>query len=418
MLRKRQPLLDWRRSELTWSTQFADLRSPTSLGKTALERERTTRRELKQQALFQICTVIRDADVVNNPTLLRLILDNTDSIQVSILNQMHVLAIRSDVGSFSELNELAGERRAHPRVYQTTKPLVKRLDALLFEKHAWIGEVERSTGKDTFRKLLERIWTSSHLSDSQKRLLQTAIERADSGSKERILRFGDIYSHLVRQKRLSPNSDLIQWCRAAHVLTVPAELHIAPSSADQDLEPACVAFVLGHETNALVDSTEWSHMFPRKILSDDALDCMTFDEIVRYRQLGDITGYFDSAQALTKAFNSPQREKAFIAYLKCLENYLVAIGAQAKVELVDWQRAVTNRYLKKEIRSEALCYAIPVIVTEVCSLLTHSPIPIGTATAVFTGLKTLRDLRRLRKPRPIERLLSGTTVTPPVRGYW
>lgn len=128
---KRQPLSRWDRGRLSWSTQFNDLRDPASLGETALAKCRTLLRELKRQALFESCTIIRDADLVNNSVLLKLLLDDVDELQAAFRNETHLLSIRTGVDNLTEVTDNAGIRRAHPSAYSRLRPLVKRLDTLI-----------------------------------------------------------------------------------------------------------------------------------------------------------------------------------------------------------------------------------------------------------------------------------------------
>src|SRR5271157_2768563 len=352
------------------------LGDPRGLGSTRVEKERTIRRELKRQALFERCTVVRDADLVNNALLVNLILDDTDALQLGFSHGTHLLSIRSGLECLTEVNEAAGSHRANPEMYSKAKRLVARMDALVTAKRLPVAAIDSTHHVDLFRSHLNRLCASSFLSEPEQRQLGIAIERSTATSEGR-LRFGDIYDYLVRKRRFSPRSDLIQWCRAAHVLTVPSDLRIAPSCSDQDLAPHQAAFILGHHEEQCVDTRRWFQKFPRRILTEDALDALTFHEIIRFRDIGTRLGYFDVVAALQGALGSQSLDKTFVSYLKVLEEYLLAIGVDFKVELVDWQAELARRYMNaKEYQSMGLVsFGIPVILTATYCLVTQTPFP-------------------------------------------
>jgi len=233
----------------------------------------------------------------------------------------------------TEVNEAAGTRRAQPAMYLKLKPLVAQLDAVILRRAFPVAEVDRAHDSDLFRNHLTRLCESAFLSEPEKRHLQMAIERSSENSSG-LLRFGDVYHYLVKKRRYSPRSDLIQWCRAAHVLTVPSDLRIAPSSSDQDLAPHQAAFILGYSgRQQSVDTRHWFQRFPRKILTGDILDELTFDDIVRLRKIGVSVGYFSAFAAVQDSYGSPSFDKTFLLYLRALEEYLIAIGLSLRLNL-------------------------------------------------------------------------------------
>lgn len=406
---QRKPLLSY--SYPHWSTQFNDLRNPASLGRTPDEQERATLRELKVQALFQQHTIIRDADAVNHLPLLELILEDNHALDAGI-----VFSLRPGIESFTELNERTGTRRAHPDRYEKVKPFVRKLDSLMTTSGALVAEPGIPGNVDAFRTNLERVLRSSYLQAKDKDLLREAIAKADSSSGASLLGFGELYDHLVRSRGVSPDGRLIKACRAAHALVIPSALGIRCSSSDQDLDPALVAIVLGHEGGGMINAGQWTDLYPRKILVDDAVDMMPFEKIKEHRsRFGEKLGYFSAARALHAAAGTPALEKAFIKYLECLEQYILAIGKDCRVELAGWHKETVRKHrASRDARERALSFGIPIIVAAAGSLITLAPIPISLATAAGTGLALLREARRARSPAPLDRLLSGTTVSLPV----
>ncbi|MBZ5724449.1 MAG: hypothetical protein LAP87_05580 [Acidobacteriia bacterium] len=409
---QRVPLSGFDRAQFNWSTQFNDLRSPSSSGATRQERDKRLTREIKTQALFERRTLIRDADVVNNLELLSLIVTDAEGVQIELLGGGHLLCLRSGAESFTEVNETAGTRRAYPSRYLKLRRLIKLLDLTLADKCARVLEVDKPGTVDTFRANLERICRAPFLPEPDKELLGKAMQRSGLGLRDRFLRFGDVYDYLVRHRRLSPQSDLIQWCRAAHTLSVPKELGIAPSTLDQDFAPMQVAYVLGHDQACAFNAAPWRHLFPRRIISDEVLDGLEFKTIMRFRHLASEIGYFDAVETLRASFGSSSGGP-FVSYLKCLDEYFLAMRLEAKVELYDWQAELARRCMETgALQEQALAYGIPVVLASAYSLITQAPFPISEAVAVAAGIELLRGFYRTRKPRSPGRLMSGTTVVP------
>jgi hypothetical protein len=416
MLKKRKDLADWPDGSLIWSTQFNDLRKIESSGTSPEVRRENLRMELKKQGLLQSHTLIRDADSVNNIDLLDLVDSNVDAIQSGIAHGTHVFGLRSDAESLTQVNDNAGLKRAYPERFEKVKLLVKNLDILLEQSEVVVADVKLPVGNDVFNDNIKRLLGSSHLSASESDMLRLAHQTATVACNSKLLRFGDLYDELVRHKAQAPESNLLQWCRAAHVLAAPASIGLPPSSANDDIHPVHAAFFCGVGNNHITSSAPWLELFPRNILTDRAVRALTFEDIVRCRRHGLQIGYFEASNRLHSELGSSNFERSFISYLKSLEEYLIAISLEAKVELVDWQKEVTRRYFtERTIIETTATWGIPVILAVGYSLITHAPLPIDEAGAIGAGLEALRRFRRARKPAQLERLLKGTTVSLPYK---
>jgi hypothetical protein len=183
---QRTPIQEWDRECLNWSTLFNDLRNPESLRGARL---RTFKRDLKKQAFFYKSFVVRDADVVNCPELLRLVNEDPD-MEILIKEGILVFALRESADSFTEVNEAAKERRAFPRQYLNNKDSILKFDSKLREIR--IATIEEKSDHDFFRKHLQKL-IAGRLGDLQTERLTEAIAYAENLSSGKYLRFGDIY---------------------------------------------------------------------------------------------------------------------------------------------------------------------------------------------------------------------------------
>jgi hypothetical protein len=414
----RVPQPEWLRGAPAWSTQFDDLRDSASLCQPGQNRIQTLRRELKQQALFDHQTVVRDSDLVNNVELLELMLDDTDRIRTTLAEGVHLLSIRSTAATFTEVNEQAAKRRAHPSRYEAVKPLLARVDPLLTEHEIPIAEVERPRGAGGFSRHLRRIADSQHISGREREVLFDALPQVEPGEPNEPLRFGDLYDLLVRNKQMSPSDNLIRWIRAAHILTIPVELGLPPSTSDRDLSPSQVAFLVGHGEEAAVDMSQWMDLFPRRILTDVAIDQLTFPDIMRLRSIGKRLGYFDAVSAAHNAYGTPMVGRAMVAYLKVLEEYLKAMALETKIELTDWQRVLASGDVQRRDMYEKWWFCgVPTILTfGIGAIITQSPLPFAFAGfALGNFAKETHSWIRAHKPLPMSELLAGCTLTPALR---
>jgi hypothetical protein len=151
------------------------------------------------------------------------------------------------------------------------------------------------------------------------------------------------------------------------------------------------------------------------VLPEQVLDGLTFKDIIRFRNTGVKLGYFDAIGDVQTSFGSASFDNAFLLYLKVLEQYLVAIGVEVRIELVDWQEQLARSYTdKREYEAMSLVsFGIPVILGATYSLVTQTPFPVSEVLGIGTGVEFLRRIRNASKPPALRRLLSGTTVTPP-----
>jgi hypothetical protein len=305
----RKPLAAWKPGSLLWTTQFNDLRDPHSLGGTPSERLQRVLLEIKSHALLLPRMLIRDADVVNHITLQDLILKNTDGIRGAFESGTIVLGIRSNAASFSEINEKTGENRAFPNLYLEAQRRLTEVEQFLHQRRIEVAEMPGAGPLDKFGRNLQTILVSDMLSQEEDRLLRGGIAIAtDRSATTNHLRFGDLYNFLVREKNCDPYGDLVQWCRAAHVLVLP---EFAPSTADRDLRPEMVAVILNYRHEQINDPDKWISLYPNRILPEPVLLTMRFDKIAELRAVGQQLGYFDSALAVQQAFGTASFDETY-----------------------------------------------------------------------------------------------------------
>ncbi len=421
-LQVRRAISAWAPGTLSWSTQFNDLRSQKKLGGSLVARQRALLRELKLFGIFERQMVIRDADVVNSLPLLHLITGERSPIRPGIVDGVYTLGLRRGASSFSEVNHQAGENRAYPKRYLETQRLVETLDQFLKDESILIADID-SIGKDAFGSHLRRLLKSGLLLGEEGECLADAIEQAKALG-ESDLRFGSIYAQLSEMMKAS-NADrhsllhLIRWCRAAHVLTVPSDLGLPVTSSDKDLRPAQVSFILARNASEEQPPALKDHIFPKGVLTDDFLERMTIADMLKYRDRGFRMGYFSAADKLQVATGAAVKA-ATHEYLRALEEYMIAIAADGKAELVDLEKELAQRKVDlREFLEMFAATAIPVVIGGASLLTTHTPLGAAATAAMSTGVSLLnlgRYLYRQQHKVPLKRLIEGSTHTAPPRG--
>jgi hypothetical protein len=410
----RKPIAKWPRSSLVWTTQFNDLRTPASVGSNYTERYRRVQLELKMLALLLPCAVIRDADIVNHIELLDLLQRDVDGFRSVFERGAITLGIRETASSLVDVNEKAAKNRAFPERYDKVRIQLPQIDRWLGEQQVVLVETSANVRVDRFAANLRTILNAHRLSGQEEEILEKAIlasrQRNDPDS---LLRFGDIYRYILDNGLTSSNSDLLQWCRAAHVLVAPAAHALPPSTVDQDLRPEMITLLYGRGEALALDPDRLLNLYPRRILSDDTLMRMDFPTIVRLRSKAIQLGYFQAAHAIQQPSEAAQFEKNYISYLRTLAEYLELIARELSVELVDWQKLLLERQVKiEEKEALALCWGVPFLVLTPIAIATVSWVPIQLAGLVGMGLTQLQSLRSTGAPSPLTKLLLGTTVTP------
>ena len=413
---QRKPLSKWTHSQLIWTTQFADLRLPTSMGNTADKRRATLLRELKFLSLFQSRSVIKDTDLVNNPELQKLLATNELNIQAAIRYGALIFNIRDTCETFSEVNEWIKDKRAFPERLKLSRRYLPLIDQFLKESGVVVAVDELQPMADSFRALLDRVARVPLLTGNSQECLQLAIDYASKASEGGPLRFGDIYDFLVRQQAFDPFDEVIQWCKVAHCLVVPLRACLPVSSATSDLPPDKVAYLANAPDASSPVEGQFISLLPKKILPAAELDRLDFLKIRQLRQHGVDVGYFDSIHKAQESLGTKEFERSYTDYLMRLSEFLVAIGSDAKVELVDWQKAIAQKHVDIETKkSHALYWAVPVLLDS--ATLIFSQIVFGVPIlSLFTGTavasKHIRAMRKARHPTGIERLLKGSAALP------
>jgi hypothetical protein len=405
---ERKPVTAWLPGSLVWSTQFNDLRTERSMGSDPATRRRRLNTELRMLALFSPRTVIRDADAVNHIDLLDMLQRNSAGVRAAFNCGALVFGIRDSAASLSEVNEQARGNRAFPARFALAKEKLLAVDAWLADTGLTLVETA-TTGRDTFSEHLNVIADSGSLPAADEDVLRSAIEIArQSCVGEAPLRFG----HVIREvEARGASRELVQWCRAAHVLVAPTEHKLPPSTADQDLRPEMVALLCRGSTVTPKLTRRWTDMYPKRILSEDSLLSLKFDDIARLRSKGD-PHYFRAAMKVQLAFGTSGFEAAYGDYLAALADYIEAIGADPSAQMIDWQKALLDQRVEvKEEWNKVLLWAIPILFTTALGFVTVS-VAAGVAAALTTGVERLRSIRGKRTPSALLRLQRGTTVTP------
>lgn len=410
----RKPIADWTRSPLVWTTQFNDLRNPMSLGSEAGARYRRIQLELKMLALLLPRAVIRDSDVVNHIELLDLVQRNVDGVRSVFESGIVTLGIRESASSLVDVNERAGQNRAYPERYGAARSQLPGVDSWLRERRVVLVETPADVKSDGFAANLQKIVDGRVLSAGDEEILRKAmaVSRELRGD-EALLRFGDVYQYVLGKGLGSSHGDVVQWCRAAHVLIAPAAHALPPSTVDQDLRPEMVTFLCGGPEGVALDPEKWTNLYPRRILHDEALMRMDFATVERLRVQARRIGYFDAALRIQRGARSEDFERSYEAYLRTLGEYLEIMGKELSVELVPWQKVLLDRRVKvEEEEAKGLWWSVPILIGVTLSIVTWSVVPVGLLGVAVPGLERIRSLRAARAPSPLSRLLSGTTVTP------
>lgn len=420
---QRIPIGEFKSSPLVWTTQFNDLRSPLSLGANVEQRYLRIQLELKLLALLLPRALIRDANLVNHPELLQMLRDDVACIRTAFERGAILLAIRDTASNLVEVNEGAGPNRAFPQRYGAAQLQLPEIDSWLRDRQVGLVGTPAGAETDSFALNLEKILSEQKISEQNSAALRTAIQASRQLNGEAsLLRFGDVYRHLVGKRPKRASSELVQWCRAAHVLVAPVAHSLPASTADQDLPPRMSAFLCGHAEAFMPDTFKWIDLYPRRVLTDETLFQMNFKAIAGFRKTPYGIAYFKAAKAMQQAFAAEDFEKKYADYLGCLSEYLEFIGAEMRVELVGWQDALLRRQVKiEESDAKIFGWGTPIVMMGVAApfaIWTSSPLDFMKGAAlvagvVGAGIAGIRSLRESRNPSRLAKLLSGTTVTSP-----
>jgi len=409
----RKPLSDWDARSLAWTTQFNDLRDPTSLGSRPDEQHRRVQLELKVLVLLLPRMVIRDADLTNHLVLLRMFDKDAQQIRAAVESGTIVLGLRRGVPSLAALNEKTGIARAHPDRYAIARNHLPIIDAWLHQRQLVLLETPVDTEVDCFAANIEKVLASQLLTQRGHDVLAAAVAASRSAQEPNtLLRFANVYEYLHQNCPQQEMGEVLQWCRAAHVLVAPSTHGLAPSTADRDLPPEMVS-MLYQSSDGFQADERWLSLYPTRILTPAALARMTFADIERLRVVGHGLGYFAAAVAVQRAASQAEFERVYQEYLSCLADYLAAISTDLRVELVPWQKELLERRVRRDgVEQRIRQWGIPLLLLAPGALELWSWGAISVAGLLTAGAALLRDYRDSRQPRTLTRLLSGTTVTP------
>lgn len=401
----RKPSQHWTNGSLNWTTEFNDLRR---LPGSEENIERALLRDLKRLCIFNSKVVLRDADIVNNLILQKIISLNYQYIQKSILSGSIIQHIRDHAQDISEVNESTGKFRAFPERYEPAKSFSSWYDRFINDN----GLVCMSTGldgsTDVFRKIITEPLYTGRLTPTLEEKLINALEQVDRNyGRDESLRFGHIYDYLVVSQGEPEHSDIIRFIRTGHSLAIPKELGINQTSAAGDLYPDHVQCFYNTDIRNLENMSLVNEFFPKRIIPEHILDKLNFIDIEKIRSIGKNIGYFDVVSKVQQA--SPlDFEKSYISYLNKLNTYLVEIGVYSKVELIDWQYEILEKHLNNENHFVKLAvWGVPVMISIIPAVIMSSIIPFTIGIATGTAIDKISEYYKARTNPVVNRYVRG-----------
>jgi len=398
------------KSSIYLATQFNDLSMSTFAPATFCNNRKLFLLELKRQALFHDITIIRDADIVNHVGIVEVAANNEQYFLNNLTELGHLFCIRDGFESYSEINELASNKRAFPGSYEEMKAPLKRLDTVL--ENIPVAEINLDKKSDLFLDHLRKGIDSPALYCKEKEDLAFSIDRALCKSCGGFVRFGDIYSVLINDRGYKETGNLVQFCRAAHSLIVPVSLGVNHLIANNDFDGMHLRVILGENGEPI--SVARQNLLPKKIIMDGGLETLSFSDIVRIRKKGREIGYFSALNRLCSCKDAKEKQIFFTDYMEKLSEYFVAMSMEGNVELHDWQRDVVYKRINDlTSRYDSLFFALPVLISGI--LISILPLPVGAITSVAAnslGNIAKSSYHNARQKTPLERLVNGSTVFP------
>lgn len=421
----RESAARWSRGMLTWATQFDDLR----IGIDGV-RETTLKRELKTLALFKPSCVIRDAAVINSLELQAWLIDDVESISAALRCGAIALGLRKDAECFEALHSRTGPHRAFPERADACTYGVKMVDHVV-RSLSLIGETVRVDGMpsrpslvdlptanpDDFEEGVRRI-VNDVADDERRAILERALEVAIARA-GRPLRFGHMHDYLTLEAGLARSSEIVQLCRVAHTIALPSSLGLPFSTAASDIRAEQTLAVLGAQALPCLDPELLQQMWPKKYLTDRALDSLSFNDIAGLRRLGTELGYFRAVADLHCA-SRDGFERTYFVFMTRLGEYLEAMAVEAKVELPERAGALVQERLEAADEFyDVGTWAVPVVINSALAVLVSiSVLPLeimAAGAALQAGSEGIRQLgmhRRKTRPDPIRRIAKQLAFTP------
>lgn len=413
---QRKPSEHWRylKSDATWATHLNDIRILAKSGEKP-DWQRTLLRELKLLCLFHGRRVIlADSDLNNNPSFQELFLHDVHGIRSAFASSRLLLALRDTATGLADLNRQQGRRRANPEMADRARPFAEMFDAFHDDKGLVAVEWKLAASADGFEQAVKRLAfdSLSPLSTDDRDIVQQAMKAARDVDPEGRLFFGNIYDHIVRKLQYPNTHAAVQGVRAAHMLSTCRRLGFSPSVPLLDGDVSYAQFVSGSTSTPLSDSLVRSAPLPSRILTDASLDAIDFSLIPTLQDLGDSIGYFAALEAARLACGSPAFGEAYVSYLQKLEEYLQALGREASIELLDWQKQVL-RAKREEIDADAtrktvFAVCLPLLVVPVAVVLS------GMSGFALVGLSLLGakmvEVVAKKKRQPLTHFIDGTAT--------
>jgi hypothetical protein len=362
--------------------------------------------------------VLPDSYLNNNPAFQDLFLHDTHGIRSAFTSGRLVLALRDTTSGLSELNAEQGQRRAAPTMHERAMPFVAAFDRFHREHGLVALEWSLSPSATLFTGSVQRFIDdpSSPLMPAERESLADAVAAALERSAAGKLFFGNLYDHLVRKLQHPKGHPTIQAVRAAYMLSASENLGIAPSVPMLDVDPAHACFVSRCTPLPFGDTFLTDAVIPPRILTESALDRVSFGEIPYLQDLGESLGYYAALSHTQQAAGTPEFEGTYIGYLSKLDEFLTSLGKEKQLTLVDWQKDLLRQRLAEitdaEHTRKFLTICPPVLVLpSVLMMYGVAVLPfVGLLSLGVTIITTAVSAHAESQRRPVKELLDSSAT--------
>lgn len=397
---------------ITWATHLNDLRLITekvSAGQLLAE--------LKLLCLFYGQQVLlADTYLTNNPIFHILFHDDAARIRSAFSNQRLVLAIRGDAPTLSEVNNQQAGKRADPAIHEKAARFAKEFDTYALTHEVCSVSWSVNSASTTFEAKVKTILEHPTLLDpGKKELAKNAISAAISKDPGGRLLFGDAFDFLVRQKGLPVKDPTVQAFRTAYLLNVGLELDIPPAVPMTDLPSDFVDCVLrrGHVGSFEgIEPKKELGLLPKRVLSDQTLDRISFEDILDLQRFGQEVGYFQALENARSSLGTPQEVEAYVRFLKKLGHYIEAMGRRKDVELIPWQEDLVREKIgqieARKYSQVMLWWCVPVAIHVILRAIFGINVSLGGLMVTAAGGTLLSTRRARRKRDALESWLKGS----------
>lgn len=388
-----------------WFTHLNDLRA-MSLGLSSDKYERFLLTELKTALLFYgRHLIVPDADLTDNPVFQGLFMRNHQGIRTVFQKQRVIVALRDEAQHLSSVNEKKGDHRADPSMLERCRPFALEFDRY-FDTHSietveWSLRPLAQTFSDSVALLCGR---DSPLAPDEKNTLKAISETARKSDEKGRLLFGRLYPCLTSQ----PDRErLVAAVRTAYAFAPSLAFHVPPLAAHEDDQANVAHFLLtGRSASepSLEDISDTLGFFPKKILTDEGLEAMTFDEIVSATEAAHDVCYYESLERARQSFVAQKGDswkQPYIEFLKALRQYQEKLVSFPGFEFYEWQESVLRELLdkidaKRDYRA-ACWWAVPVVVVATTGTLLGLNLLPGSWETLVGGICSLATARSVAK---------------------